>query len=316
MQTNKLESISVNICCNIFWNKLNISWVSSLLFTFSLLVSASAYSASCNGQAPNESLRKIGANTAAYAGLSDAVYGESSIPDGYTQLDQKNDPDTGFHARTYKSKNGEIVIAYRGTNEGKDWKANFSRSEVSLQALSALQYARKVKSKYAKTGQKVKLTGHSLGGNLAQFSASILDLDAVTFNTADLNHSELQMAGKWDKSFNSNQIVNIVNREDPLNAVNQITKLGSGDTLGSTTYVDYDTSVESSFFYPTGKYNPLSYSPLIKGNKIFHEHKMGHMRSFLECLQEQDKLYQKAKNKHSSKATKGKTIHNKVINPF
>lgn len=99
--------------------------------------------------------------------------------------------DTGLQITTYEGENGDIVIAYRGTDEGRDWSdANLSLGPYELFGLGghdfgvmldqAKAYTEAVQKQFP--GKKVSLTGHSLGGAITQVMATETGLDANTFN--------------------------------------------------------------------------------------------------------------------------------------
>ena len=128
--------------------------------------------------------------------LSEGVYlgNENSIPKDWLKLSEFNEKKSGFHAEVFY-KNGNIVIAMRGTDE--IWK-DFVKEDVLKMGLKKLpsQYVDAQKS-YKKIerafrnvpDKKIIFTGHSLGGSLAQLMANKTGCDAVTFNaygTAEL----------------------------------------------------------------------------------------------------------------------------------
>ena len=93
----------------------------------------------------------------------------------------------GFHAEAYE-KNGKIILVYRGTNDimdigGAD-RQMFLR-QVPDQAKKALNFYYEVErycKKYGIDPENITITGHSLGGSLAQIIAKITNRKAVTFN--------------------------------------------------------------------------------------------------------------------------------------
>jgi hypothetical protein len=83
---------------------------------------------------------------------------------------------------TYVDGSGEAVVAYRGTRDLIDWKDNVSIA-TGLHSLNprfkeAEEVANKAKRKY----KKVRLTGHSLGGKMADHVNSVSGLEADVFN--------------------------------------------------------------------------------------------------------------------------------------
>jgi len=89
----------------------------------------------------------------------------------------------GFSADIYISNNKrEVVIAFRGTDDKKDWKYGNIAIDVNGQYNDADELFKLVKSEY---GQNIKITttGHSLGGGLAiHVSLRNRDVNAFVFN--------------------------------------------------------------------------------------------------------------------------------------
>ena len=101
---------------------------------------------------------------------------------------------SGFDASFYRNAEGAMVLAFTGTDEGKDWKHNF-RQGLGLrddQYDDAVKLA--VRTKFA-LGDKVVFTGHSLGGGLAATAALVTETPAVTFNSAGVHDQTLEREG-------------------------------------------------------------------------------------------------------------------------
>ncbi|MCM3598499.1 hypothetical protein M4D55_22320 [Metabacillus idriensis] len=158
-----------------------------------------------------------------------------------------NDEDTGFNAVIYKNNN-EIVISFRGTEGdqlfGDGWKdivadvqyvvakdkvdkfglnVNTAGDKINIDFHQKNQFRQSenlvaaVKEKYPNAN--ISVTGHSLGGALASYSAAMTDVNAVTFNSPSVvellpKEKQKQVAeGKFDK-----QIVNYVHPRDSISA--------------------------------------------------------------------------------------------------
>lgn len=79
-----------------------------------------------------------------------------------------------FCATAYKNGNN-LVIAYRGTDDGGEWIWNFAGLgifEYHIEEPMAKEYALFMAEKYPECS--IYITGHSLGGYLAQFGAAAL----------------------------------------------------------------------------------------------------------------------------------------------
>ncbi len=124
-----------------------------------------------------------------YGLLSNAAYKNGAVPPGWSIVDTSaqsmGTSPTGFAAVTFKNQStGEIVIAYRGTDEFGDASNNFVQlalqNDVPGQLIEAQAYFDKAQQKYGVTPVVV---GHSLGGALAQLvSAFNATVSAFTYN--------------------------------------------------------------------------------------------------------------------------------------
>jgi hypothetical protein len=110
----------------------------------------------------------------------------------YKILDVTNDPKTGYQGTAYQRMDtGEVVIAHRGTEpDAKDIKADagmvFNGRNSQLDGAvafteRAMARARETQPNFAKP-IAVSITGHSLGGTLAEITAAKYSLHAETFN--------------------------------------------------------------------------------------------------------------------------------------
>lgn len=147
------------------------------------------------------------------AELSKDVYGgpgTGPIGDGeWTPVDQATlseagiyptdlvDPDTGFQAAVYANEEGQVVVAFAGTDglNFDDWLANAQEAGGfdSGQYNQAIALGEKVTAAFGK--QNVVFTGHSLGGGLATAAALATDSPAVTFNSAGVGPETLDQLG-------------------------------------------------------------------------------------------------------------------------
>ncbi len=128
-----------------------------------------------------------------------SVDGWKRVPDADLRgfgIDPKSLDDTksGFKARIYGDGNGHYVLAYSGTDEGKDWKTNFSQGLgfETTQYNQAMALARQAKVAF---GEDFVITGQSLGGGLAAAAALATDTPAVTFNAAGVHDKTLSRIG-------------------------------------------------------------------------------------------------------------------------
>lgn len=105
---------------------------------------------------------------------------------------RREDPSKGFHAAAFRNAQTKaIAIVYEGTKTREDWEANFKQPFIEpLQYELAIEFAEEVERRFCNdTGRcrsGITLTGHSLGGGLAQYAAITLGRKAYTFNAAGL----------------------------------------------------------------------------------------------------------------------------------
>ena len=128
----------------------------------------------------------------------------------YDILEHADNPRTGYQGTVYRSQqDGAIVVAHRGTEQiFKDGvladggmvltRNNLQVPDAIALTERAMGYARKIGEEEGKAPQ-VSVTGHSLGGTLAQVSAHRFDLKGETFNAygaVSLNQRIPEIDGK------------------------------------------------------------------------------------------------------------------------
>ena len=114
-----------------------------------------------------------------------------AVPDNLEYLDDFRDALTGTSGTAFLDKNsGEIIIAYTGTNPSVDFSTDF-KTDISSIGFArgyhydeAFKFYERIQSKY---GKNITLTGHSLGGNIAQRVALEYNVArTVVYNSAPL----------------------------------------------------------------------------------------------------------------------------------
>jgi hypothetical protein len=164
---------------------------------------------------------------APYAIMSNNAYarGEAAIPlpEGWqevTELRQEM-PAVGLAFAVFEKHEGsklvEVVVAFRGTDDKKDWIQNlvpFHRVQVP----PASEAFERILKRYEGQDVKVVATGHSLGGSLAFHMSFVYpNVDAVAFNSSPVTKAGLavQEGNSRTSAWESGEIL-----QPPRNPVN------------------------------------------------------------------------------------------------
>ena len=141
--------------------------------------------------------------------------------EGYTVSDVYNNPYSGFQAAAFENRDrSETIIAYRGTEAIADGMADLGMvaARLNLQAGESKGFTAEIVSRtraYARDrgiDSHIEVTGHSLGGTLAQINAAEFGLNGETFNaygSADLRGMPKTTSG---------HVINHVRAGDPVSA--------------------------------------------------------------------------------------------------
>jgi hypothetical protein len=140
-----------------------------------------------------------------YALLSQNTYHDTPVNDKveldgitYRVMDSANDPKTGFQAQAYVREDvqpHQVIIAYRGTEFDREpvhdggVDAGMVLAGVNLQTADSTKFTEKVMAEARQAAKDegrqppdITVTGHSLGGTLAEINASRYGLKGETFN--------------------------------------------------------------------------------------------------------------------------------------
>ncbi|MDP9930073.1 XVIPCD domain-containing protein [Variovorax paradoxus] len=170
----------------------------------------------------------------------------------YKIVDHVDNPTTGFQATAYQRVNtGEVVIAFRGTEFDREpvhdgvVDVGMALAGVNVQAADADAFTKRVLKQAEADAQEtqrplnVTVTGHSLGGTLAELQAHKFGLKGETFNAfgaAGLVHGAPK---------GGHQVINHVRAGDPVSAasahfgeVRVYAAQQDIDTLGKAGYRD------------------------------------------------------------------------------
>ncbi|TPW21922.1 MAG: putative lipase essential for disintegration of autophagic bodies inside the vacuole, partial [Elusimicrobia bacterium] len=156
-----------------------------------------------------------------YAVLSANAYHDRE-EDWCPVIDRRRDPKTGFDAYACRETSaGRVIVVFRGTDELKDWvRADIPQPFfLPRQYKQGLEYARELQEAHG----DVAVTGHSLGGGIAQYAASRLGLEAWTFNPAGLGLEATLRAMTCDPADgpcpDASRVTNVIVAGEPLAAV-------------------------------------------------------------------------------------------------
>jgi hypothetical protein len=105
-----------------------------------------------------------------------------------------HDTKSGFDASFYRDAGGNVALIYAGTDEGQDWRHNFGQGLgfEDAQYDQAIAVAREAKLAF---GDRLVLSGQSLGGGLAAAAAMVNEVPAVTFNAAGVHDNTVERYG-------------------------------------------------------------------------------------------------------------------------
>lgn len=132
---------------------------------------------------------------ATYAILSNNAYKRERplpLPEGWSEVKEKRfDPGSGLAYAVFERLDEddnlqEVVVAFRGTDDLKDWVHNLdpfygAQSHEARRAFEALR------SQYATPDVKLSATGHSLGGGLAlEMALQFPGVEAIAFDSAPI----------------------------------------------------------------------------------------------------------------------------------
>ncbi|MGL6290320.1 MAG: hypothetical protein ACRC2H_06505, partial [Silanimonas sp.] len=178
-----------------------------------------------------------------YAELADHVYDRPARPlrlgenvmfgDGADRFEVKvlhvvDDPRTGYQGAVYQHRQtGALIVAHRGTEFGREplqdgalADGGMVAARVNLQmpgAMALTQWAVEHARRNPQNGETpaVSVTGHSLGGTLAQATAFRYQLHGETFNAyGAIGINGVPANARAD-------VVNHVRASDPVSAANQ-----------------------------------------------------------------------------------------------
>ena len=161
------------------------------------------------------------------------------MPENFQYLSSFRDPDTGTSGVAFRDKpSGKTIIAYTGTNPNSDFYNDAIKTDGVSIAFgtghhydSAYQFYEDVLKKNGLNPEDVILTGHSLGGNVAQRVALKYNApETIVYNAAPLYipaglsiFSAKNIAAiESDKASFTGNITRITTKQDPLNNISDL----------------------------------------------------------------------------------------------
>lgn len=157
-------------------------------------------------------------------------------PDNFQYLSSFRDPDTGTSGVAFRDKtSGKTIIAYTGTNPNSDFYNDVIKTDGLSIAFgtghhydSAYQFYENILKENGLNPEDVILTGHSLGGNVAQRVALKYNApETIVYNAAPLyipaslsifSAKNIAAIDRDKASFTGN-ITRITTQQDPLNNI-------------------------------------------------------------------------------------------------
>lgn len=163
------------------------------------------------------------------------VFNDAGAPEGFTRLSDQNllalglNPadfsiDTlGFDAALYQDNStGEYTLAFRGSEADswsdirEDWLMTNAGQIFGAQVPASYEQARHLTGAVkAALGEEVMITGHSMGGGLANYAAVAHGMDYTVFNAAGLSDATISALGTQLDNYSGKGVV-INDQYDPL----------------------------------------------------------------------------------------------------
>ena len=271
------------------------------------------------------------ATTLDYAKLSQSVY-QNTEPEGWRTLpvDQPTGAsDSGFYGAAYQStETGEIVIAYRGTEPWSDLYKDLLTTDGKIAAgaedqqfVDALAFAKDVQDTYQGLGNEISVTGHSLGGGLAQLAADTFGWGGVTFEAPGMgNYSPPADGGMIDSFLQANNLsmgnvgdltsytvfgssISSIPGEHIGTKHDLITEEGQPDLLGLSVEAGIGPTAATAFFAGAG----------YTGVDQLSRHSMGNFIDHLEQAEQEGVLLQQYVDSYMAYGAEGYTAPDRTF---
>ena len=164
---------------------------------------------------------------------------KNKIPNGY-HLVGISTHDNGFYACVLK-KGNDVIIAYRGSNDKQDWlgsNKDMFFKKFPEQTKNALSLYDQIHNEYPNCN--IELTGHSLGGSLAQIIGVKRKIYTVTFNAYGTKNLFLNQCNTLN-----NNITNYCNPKDWVTTRNAKNHIGKCYEINSKPDAKNSHNIES-----------------------------------------------------------------------
>ncbi len=190
-----------------------------------------------------------------YARLADAVYDFDNVVDGWDLIDDKS-RGSGMQAALYRDQNSDaLVLAFRGT-ESCDFPCSLKETkELALDVFAdslltfgqdgsqfddAMEYAEDVVNFFP--DRKIYVTGHSLGGGLAQAIGAAFGLETFAFNSAPVPDDFMKSSRVQLSDEELQEIIHVIaDIHDPVSNTDETGKFyQNADHLSSLIQFNFD----------------------------------------------------------------------------
>ena len=160
--------------------------------------------------------------------LANASYYKNKGVGGWKVQHWSANEGSGFYGAIYQDPNRGVVVAFRGSDDWLDWTDadyNIALRKLPMQQVIDAMKLYGAVSKF--TTGKPAVTGHSLGGGLAQVVAVVFNCQGVTFNAPGMKSHIKAYVGKKVSLPDDldSRVVNFRDAWDPVSA-------GTGDHIG------------------------------------------------------------------------------------
>ena len=158
---------------------------------------------------------------------------------GWQMVYKEPETNNGFEGQIYQ-KGNNIVVVYKGTNDkkdifGSDIPMGFGYSPKQQE--DAHNLFLKAQTMYKDKNVNIEVTGHSLGGSMAQIESARTGVQATTFNAYGTGNI-LKKEGYTNEEISTMNIKNYGNPKDPIFNSNSMEQ--PGRTFITNTNLDKD----------------------------------------------------------------------------